>query len=190
MLLNALDQGSLVLTYEFLTIICLKVPCLSLYYPSLSSLKCSWGQVQMTHTKRKPYERPRLFILEQAPVESKNLASKLHYNVEQDYFYLPLIFLESFTGPAVVLKIGPYELTMPLDWCCIVGDPEGPEMEILPLTSLNDRGFKTFCFNPISGFRPEFLEIDIIDVYQDVKWYFPKMKPGQLLCTQIGRAHV
>ena len=93
--------------------------------------------------------------------------------------------MESFTGPAVVLKIGPNEITMPLDWCTIVGDPEGPDMEILPLTSLNDRGFKTFCFNPLSGFRPEFLDIDIVDVYQDVKWYFPKMKPGQLLTTPL-----
>lgn len=102
-----------------------------------------------------------------------------------DHFFIPLIFLESFTGPAVVLKIGDNELAMPLDWCTIVGDPEGPEMEVLPLTSLNDRGFKTFCFNPLGSYRPEFLDIDIIDVYQDVKWYFPKMKPGQLLCTPL-----
>jgi hypothetical protein len=102
-----------------------------------------------------------------------------------DYFFIPLIFLESFTGPAAVLKIGEYEISMPLDWCTVVGDPEGPEMEVLPLTSLNDRGFRTFCFNPLSSFKPEFLDIDIIDVYQDVKWYFPKMKPGQLLCTPL-----
>lgn len=102
-----------------------------------------------------------------------------------DYFFIPLIFLESFTGPAVVLRIGKHEVTMPLDWCTIVGDAEGPEMEVLPLTSLNDRGFKTFCFNPINSFRPEFMDIDIIDVYQDVKWYFPKMRAGQLLCTPI-----
>jgi hypothetical protein len=103
-----------------------------------------------------------------------------------DYFYIPLIFLESFTAPAAVLKIGPYTVNMPLDWCTIVGDPEGPDMEIMPLTSLNDRGFRTFLFNPLSGFRPEFYDIDIIDVYQDVKWYFPKMKPGQLLCTPLS----
>lgn len=106
-------------------------------------------------------------------------------NTNPDYFFIPLIFLESFTGPAVVLKIGPHEITMPLDWCTIVGDPEGPDMEILPLTSLNDRGFKTFTFNPLSSFRPEFLDIDIIDIYQDVKWYFPKMRSGQLLCTPL-----
>jgi hypothetical protein len=107
-------------------------------------------------------------------------------NQNPDHFFVPLIFLESFTGPAVVLSIGEYELTMPLDWCTIVGDPTGPEMEVLPLTSLNDRGFRTFTFNPLSSFRPEFYDIDIINVYQDVKWYFPKMKPGQLLCTPLN----
>lgn len=106
-------------------------------------------------------------------------------NTNPDYFFVPLIFLESFTGPAVVLKIGPHELTMPLEWSTIVGDPTAGDMEILPLTSLNDRGFKTFCFNPLSSFRPEFHEIDIVDVYQDVKWYFPKMRQGQLLCTPL-----
>lgn len=106
-------------------------------------------------------------------------------NQNPDYFFVPLIFLESFTGPAAVLKVGDNEITMPLDWCAVVGDPEGPEMEVLPLTSLNDRGFKTFCYNPLSSFRPEFLDIDIVDVYQEVKWYFPKMRPGQLLCTPL-----
>ena len=103
-----------------------------------------------------------------------------------DYFYIPLIFLESFTAPAAVLKVGPYTVNMPLDWCTIVGDPEGPDMEIIPLTSLNDRGFRTFIFNPLSSFRPEFYDIDIVDVYQDVRWYFHKMKPGQLLCTPLN----
>jgi len=106
-------------------------------------------------------------------------------NQNPDYFFIPLIFLESFTGPAAMLQVGPYEIPMPLDWCAVVGDPEGPDMEVLPLTSLNDRGFKTFCFNPLSGFRPSFLNIDIIDIYQDVKWYFPKMKSGQLLAVPI-----
>lgn len=106
-------------------------------------------------------------------------------NQNPDYFFLPLIFLESFTGPAVVLRIGKHEITVPLDWCTIVGDPAGPELEVLPLTSLNDRGFQTFTFNPLSSFRPEFYDIDIINVYQDVKWYFPKLKPGQLICTPL-----
>lgn len=103
-----------------------------------------------------------------------------------DYFFIPLIYLESFTAPAAVLKIGSHTIAMPLDWCTVIGDTEGLELEVLPLTSLNDRGFKTFSFNPLSSFRPEFLDIDIIDIYQDVKWYFPKMKPGQLLTVPLS----
>ena len=129
------------------------------------------------------------FYLNELPDE---IDEDLRFNVldnsdsqNPDYFFIPLIFLESFTAPAAVLKIGPYTVNMPLDWCTIVGDPTGPDMEVLPLTSLNDRGFKTFTFNPLSSFRPEFYDIDIIDVYQDVKWYFPKMKPGQLLTTPL-----
>jgi hypothetical protein len=102
-----------------------------------------------------------------------------------DYFFIPLIYLESFTAPAAVLRIGSHVITMPLDWCTVIGDAEGPELEVLPLTSLNDRGFKTFAFNPLSSFRPEFLDIDIVDIYQDVKWYFPKMRPGQLLTVPL-----
>ena len=41
----------------------------------------------------------------------------------------------------------------------------------------------------MSSFKPELLEIDIMDVYQDVKWYFPKMLPGQLLCTPLHEGY-
>ncbi len=103
-----------------------------------------------------------------------------------DYFFQPLIFLESFTSPAAVLQIGPWQIQMPLDWCMIVGDPEcSGELEVLPITSLNDRGFSAFTFNPLSSFKPEFHPVDIVNVYQDVKWYFPKMRLGQLLATPL-----
>jgi hypothetical protein len=101
-----------------------------------------------------------------------------------DFFFIPLIFLESFNSPAMVLKIGPHEVTMPIDWCIAVGDSTSAcDIEILPLTSLNDRGFEAFCFNPINGFKIEFHKIEIVNFYNDVKWYFPKMKNNQLLAV-------
>jgi hypothetical protein len=30
------------------------------------------------------------------------------------------------------------------------------------------------------------MNIEITDVYQDVRWYFPKLKNGQLLCIPIS----
>ena len=105
---------------------------------------------------------------------------------DPDFFFMPLIFLESFNSPAILLRIGKHEVQMPLDWCMVVGDPESTgEMEVLLLTSLNDRGFSAYTFNPISSFKPEFYPVDIVNVYQDVKWYFPKMRLGQLLATPL-----
>ena len=58
---------------------------------------------------------------------------------EPDFFFMPLIFLESFSSPAIVLDIGGQEVQMPLDWNLAVGDSEtGMDVEILPLTSIAD----------------------------------------------------
>ena len=110
---------------------------------------------------------------------------------EPDFFFMPLIFLESFNAPAMVLKIGDQQVTMPIDWHIAVGDSSsGCDIEILPLTSLNDRGFEALIFNPLSSFRVEFKKIEIVNFYNDVKWYFPKMKNGQLLATPLSAGSI
>lgn len=104
---------------------------------------------------------------------------------DPDYFYIPLIFLESFNSPALVLRIGEHTVRMPVDWQLLIGEPDFGDLEVVPLTSINDRGFSVFCFNPLSSFKPEFYPVEIVDIYQDVKWYFPKLKPGQLLAIPL-----
>ena len=106
--------------------------------------------------------------------------------LDPDFYFMPLIFLESFNSPASLLNVGGYEIQMPLDWCMVVGDRDcGLDPEVLPLTSLNERGFDAFVFNPINGFKAEYMPIEIVNIYQDVKWYFPKMKNGQLLTVPL-----
>lgn len=103
-----------------------------------------------------------------------------------DFFFTPLIFLESFNSPAMVLKIGDHEVSMPIDWSIAVGDSQcGNELEVIPLTSLNDRGFEAFLFNPLSAFKHYYAPIEIVNVYNDVKWYTPKIKPNQLLSVPL-----
>ena len=65
---------------------------------------------------------------------------------EPDYFYIPLIFLESFNSPALVLRIGPHTVRMPVGWQLLIGEPDFGDLEVVPLTSINDRGFNVFCF--------------------------------------------
>lgn len=100
---------------------------------------------------------------------------------EIDFYWLPLIFLESFNAPAVVLDIGPYKLQMPLDWSILVCDDNYSDMEVMPLTQLNDRGFHSIIFNPLEHMVPVSYEINISNIYADVKWYFPKLKNGNVL---------
>lgn len=105
---------------------------------------------------------------------------------DPDFLFNPLIFLESFNSPAIVLDINGKEVTMPLDWCIAVGCSQaGSDLEVLPLTSLNDRGFEAFLFNPLTGSYPQFRTIETVNFYNDVKWFFPKMRNGQLLCVPL-----
>ena len=102
-----------------------------------------------------------------------------------DYHYIPLIFLESFNSPALVLQIADKTIKMPVDWQILIGEKEHGDLETLPLTSINDRGFSAFEFNPLSSFNPDFLPIEILDIYHDVTWYAPRLKNGQFLCVPI-----
>jgi len=106
-----------------------------------------------------------------------------------DYFFIPLIFLESFNAPALVLRIGDSTVRMPADWQILIGEAEFGDLEVMPLTSINDRGFSAYTFNQLSSFKPKFLPIEIVDIYQDVKWYFPKLRPGQLLSVPISEGY-
>lgn len=140
----------------------------------------------------------QILTLENIPFDLNNLPDEVDDSMrfavldnsdpkEPDFFFQPLIFLESFNSPAMVLRIGDDEITMPIDWSIAVGDSSSAcDIEILPLTSLNDRGFEAFCFNPLSSFRVEFKKIEIVNFYNDVKWYFPKMKNGQLLAVPLN----
>src|SRR6056300_1011265 len=109
---------------------------------------------------------------------------------DPDFYFIPLIFLESFSAPAIVMEIAGNEIMMPIDWHIAVGDSEtNNDLEVLPLTSLNDRGFEAFLFNPIKSFKADYAEVKILNFYNDVKWYFPKMKNGQLLTVPLSEGH-
>ena len=67
----------------------------------------------------------RAFTLEKIP---EWVDEKLRFAVldnsdpgNPDFFYIPLIFLESFNAPAAVLEIGNWKIKMPLDWKMLIG---------------------------------------------------------------------
>jgi hypothetical protein len=102
-----------------------------------------------------------------------------------DYHAVPLIFMETFHAPAAVLKIGNHIIQVPLDWYIVIGEKEHGDPEIVPIMNINDRGFSAFVLNPISSFRADFLPLEIINVYQDVRWFTPKLKHGHILSVPL-----
>jgi hypothetical protein len=102
-----------------------------------------------------------------------------------DYFFIPLFMLEACCGPAVKLRVGKHSVKVPTEWNILIGDPEVGDLEALPITSINDRGFKAFQFNPLKGFRPSFLDVDIEDYYPETSWLVPELKNGCYLCVPL-----
>jgi hypothetical protein len=78
---------------------------------------------------------------------------------------------------------------MPLDWSVIIGDVNSGDLEVMPLIYLNDKDFDVYTFNPISGYMPSFLKLEIVNIWPDVKWYFPKLKNGNLLSVPLSGGH-
>lgn len=102
-----------------------------------------------------------------------------------DYYFIPLIFLESFNSPCVDIKIGNANIQMPLDWSVIIGDINSGDLEIMPLVYLNDKDFDVFTYNPINGYMPKFSKFQVINIWPDVKWYFPKLKNSNFLAVPL-----
>ena len=105
-----------------------------------------------------------------------------------DFYFLPLVFLESFHAPAICLQIGPYTLQMPMDWSIMTCDDDYTGVEVIPLASLNNRGFRAVCLNPLHTNSLTNHEINITNIYQDVKWFMPRLKNGHMLAVPLDNA--
>jgi hypothetical protein len=104
---------------------------------------------------------------------------------EVDFYFLPLVFLESFHAPAICLQIGEHSLQMPMDWSIVICDDDFSAVEVMPLASLNNRGFKAVTINPMRSSSLAGMDINITNIFQDVKWYFPKLKNGHVLAVPL-----
>ena len=103
-----------------------------------------------------------------------------------DFFFIPLIFMETFNAPSMVMEVGEHTIQMPIDWSVMVIEKELGQCEMVPLTSINDRGFEAMVINPLTVNMAESHEIKIVNIFQDVKWYFPKLKHGHIMSVPLN----
>lgn len=102
-----------------------------------------------------------------------------------DYFFYPLMFMESYRTPAIELSIGKDTIVLPMDWNIVIGDKDSGEIEVFPIKKLIDRSFSAFVMNPISGYMPEFRKIKVVNIFPDLKWNLPKLMNGYILCVPL-----
>ena len=93
--------------------------------------------------------------------------------------------METFNAPSMIMEVGPYSVQMPIDYSILVIERELGQCEMVPLTSLNDRGFEALVINPLTSKIVDSHEIKIVNVFQDVRWYMPKLKHGHLLAVPV-----
>lgn len=134
-------------------------------------------------------EENKLFNMNEVPHEVDDIRfCVLDYSDPRnvDYVFLPLLFLESFNSPVAEVMIGKNLISLPLYWYIVVGEREGGNLELLSIKQLNDRDFQAFCFNPLKGFIPKFLDLSICNVHMDIIWHTPKLRDGNILVVPIN----
>lgn len=107
-----------------------------------------------------------------------------------DYYFYPLIYMETFYADALSIRIGKHIIQMPLSWSIVIGDKNTGEMEILEFKDIRSRPLNAFTFNPLSDFMPSFPDIEVVDYFSDIKFYFPKLKTGHLLAVPLYDRYV
>lgn len=100
-------------------------------------------------------------------------------------FYMDVVeYLNEFASAAITLRIGEYEIVMPLHWSLLCTDME--YVHSIPLCDLGGRRFPAFCLNPIDGFMPEFLSVRTGTIFPQVTWTAPPVNDKDLLVVPIG----
>ena len=100
---------------------------------------------------------------------------------DADFFSNKLLFLERFTNSVITLQIGNAIVNVPGEWYIAIGESEIGDVELIPISSIINRGFSAFAFNPINGFMPSFVPIDVINILPDGDFIVPKLESNTLL---------
>lgn len=97
------------------------------------------------------------------------------------------MFLETFSDIRLEVRIGAHSFHIPKDWSILCADAELGTAEMLQpkMPAFNEKGFTAFTFNPMTGFKPDYLPIEVITPLPETKWTFPKLKFGQMLCVPL-----
>jgi len=101
-----------------------------------------------------------------------------------DFYFNVVEFLEEFSSASITLRIGEYEVVMPLHWSILCTDME--YLQSIPLWEVGGKHFPVFCLNPIDGYQPEFLRLRTSTIFPQNTWTAPQLNDKDLLVVPLG----
>lgn len=124
--------------------------------------------------------------------DTDKLDESCHYSVlrfkdpkNPDFFFDELTYIEEFTAPTMKIQIGDYETFVPFHWSILCSDLE--YIQTIPLYEFSGRDFQAFCINPIDGYRPYYLKVRLIEVFENTTWSCPPIQDKDMLMIPIGK---
>jgi len=120
---------------------------------------------------------------------SKN--SEIYYGVldftkpkTPDYFFKPIVFIDTYNAPSAELKIGPYTTMIPFKWSIIVVYAD--IAELVPVEDIVSKNHDVFLINPITAYMPSSMPIRYKGSY-DTAWSYPTLGKTELLVIPIAQ---
>ncbi len=100
------------------------------------------------------------------------------------YFDRKVEYLEEFVSASITLRIGIFEVVMPLHWSIMCTDNE--YLQSVPLTEVSGRNFSVFCLNPLNGYRPHDLEMKTGMIFPTSTWTSPPIGDKDMYVVPLG----
>jgi len=100
------------------------------------------------------------------------------------YFDRKVEYLEEFVSASITLRIGPFEVVMPLHWSIMCTDHE--YLQSVPLTEVSGRNFSVFCLNPLDGYRPHDMEMKTGMIFPTSTWTSPPVFDKDMYVVPLG----
>jgi hypothetical protein len=110
-----------------------------------------------------------------------------------DFMFRETTHLMVYNAAGISLELGlgkdMQRIVVPLHWWILCAELD--EVQTIPLTDLNRTDHKAFCFNPINGYRPEYLNLRVATgtptIYPNANWTSPPVGERDLVLIPLGK---
>ncbi len=110
-----------------------------------------------------------------------------------DFMFRETTQLMVYNAAGICLELGlgkdVQRIVVPLHWWILCAELD--EVQTIPLTDLSRTDHKAFCYNPINGYRPEYINLRVTAgspaIYPNANWTSPPVGEKDLILIPLGK---